>query len=81
MVDGKQRLTAILRFIGAHPKALTKVKQESERHPQFDLETLFHTNYPKFRKAWRNATGDTLSAAIEKEYYFPFPCGKPRRLR
>ena len=72
VVDGKQRLTAILRFIGAHPQALEYVKAKDQEFPAANLSTLFATNYPQFRKAWKNATGETLTSTREKELFFPF---------
>lgn len=72
VVDGKQRLTAILRFIGAHPRALEIVKAAAAKYPEQKLEALFESDYSKFRQAWKNATGETLSSALEREYYFPF---------
>ncbi len=72
VVDGKQRLTAILRFTGAHPKALEIVKQADSKHPGEQLADLFATDYPKFRNKWKNVTGETLSAAREAQNYFPF---------
>lgn len=74
VVDGKQRLTAILRFIGSHPDALEHVRRvDEETDQQFRLRELFATDYPKFRKAWKNATGQSLSSSVERELYFPFP--------
>lgn len=72
VVDGKQRLTAMLRFMGAHPKAIELVKEKSAQFPDFELDELFRTDYSRFRKAWKNATGETLSSTKEREYYFPF---------
>lgn len=72
VVDGKQRLTAILRFIGAHPQALELVKAKNDEYPAAELLTLFQTNYPQFRKAWKNATGETLTSTRERELCFPF---------
>lgn len=72
VVDGKQRLTAILRFVGKHPIALAKVAEADGLHPGLELATLFTSDYPKFRTAWRNAMGYPLSAKLEDEYYFPF---------
>ncbi len=67
VVDGKQRLTAILRFVGAHPVAIAEI---TDRAPQ--LLSLFREDYPKFRTAWKNATGDQLTETLERKYYFPF---------
>ncbi|MGH9194463.1 MAG: DUF262 domain-containing protein [Acidimicrobiia bacterium] len=72
VVDGKQRLTSILRFMGMHPKALERVRQMDAECPGHNLKAHFETDYPKFRKAWRAATGDSLAATQEAEYYFPF---------
>lgn len=72
VVDGKQRLTSILRFMGAHPEAMKTVKSTSAKFPDADLEGLFASNYKQFRTAWKNATGETLTSSLEKEYYFPF---------
>lgn len=72
VVDGKQRLTAILRFVGNHPAAVERVAEADARHPGKDLEKLFKTDYPAFRKAWKNLEGETLSSKLEDEYYFPF---------
>ncbi|WP_127479377.1 DUF262 domain-containing protein [Nocardioides pantholopis] len=71
VVDGRQRLTSILRFIGAHPTAVAKVSEMAEKHPEHDLENLFRTDYPKFKKAWKSLEGP-LSAKQEEDYYFPF---------
>ena len=72
VVDGKQRLTAILRFIGQHPRALKWVEEFDAQHPDEDLMHVYLTDYPKFRRAWKNLRGEALSAAKESEYYFPF---------
>jgi len=72
VVDGKQRLTAILRFIGEHPKALEIVKEAAAKYPEHNLEELFKSDYLKFRRAWKNATGESLSVTQEREYFFPF---------
>lgn len=72
VVDGKQRLTAILRFVGTHPIAEQKVDEADSRHPGKNLKTLFHENYPAFRRAWRNLEREALTAKLEDEYYFPF---------
>lgn len=72
VVDGKQRLTAILRFVGRHPVALAKVKEADERHPGGGLATLFTTDYPRFRQAWKRLEGEPLTTKLEDEYYFPF---------
>ena len=72
VVDGKQRLTALLRFVGRHPSALERVKEADRRHPGKDLLKNFHDDYPRFKKAWRTLEGQSLTAALENEYFFPF---------
>lgn len=72
VVDGKQRITAILRFVGHHPTAVATVDQAEKDYPGEGLKELFETNYASFRRKWKNVTGETLSAAKEAEYYFPF---------
>ena len=86
VVDGKQRLTAILRFVGKHPVAKQKVAAVTARHSgkKFNeqgrlddkggrnLTDLFNDNYPAFRRAWKALEGYALSAAHENDYYFPF---------
>lgn len=72
VVDGKQRLTAILRFVGKHPVAVERVKAADLRHPGGKLWLYFTTDYPKFRRAWKLLEGEPLTAKLEDEYYFPF---------
>lgn len=80
VVDGKQRLTAILRFIGAHPVAMARVREASEKHGPFKypndatttLEDLFREDYPAFRTAWKRLEGEPLTSTLEDTYYFPF---------
>ena len=86
VVDGKQRLTAILRFVGKHPVAMQKVAEVTARHKdkkfndqgrlddqgKRDLTDLFNEDYPAFRRAWKALEGSPLKATDENEYYFPF---------
>lgn len=72
VVDGKQRLTAILRFVGAHPKALERVQEAERLHPGKELLKNFTEDYPKFRRGWKTLMGENLTASKEDEYYFPF---------
>lgn len=86
VVDGKQRLTAILRFVGKHPVAKQKVAEVTARHKdkrfndqgrlddqgERDLTDLFHDDYPAFRRAWKALEGSPLKSTDENEYYFPF---------
>lgn len=72
VVDGKQRLTSILRFIGQHPAALKIVDEADGAYPDQGLKSLFHDDYPRFKRKWKTATGESLTATLEKKYYFPF---------
>lgn len=72
VVDGKQRLTAILRFMGRHPRALEIVRDAASKYPDRQLETLFRDDYRKFRLAWKNAIGTPLTDRVERANYFPF---------
>jgi hypothetical protein len=72
VVDGKQRLTALLRFVGTHPVAVAKVQEADSRHPGKELLENFSKDYLMFRRAWKTLEGETLTAALENEYYFPF---------
>ncbi|WP_448129378.1 DUF262 domain-containing protein [Stenotrophomonas rhizophila] len=86
VVDGKQRLTAILRFVGKHPVAKQKVAEVTTRHKEKrfneqgrldddgkrNLTDLFNEDYPAFRRAWKALEGYVLNAKEENDYYFPF---------
>lgn len=86
VVDGKQRLTAILRFVGKHPAAKQKVAEVTARHKgkrfneqghlddngDRNLADLFDSDYPTFRRAWKALEGYALKATDEDNYYFPF---------
>lgn len=73
VVDGKQRLTSILRFMGHHPRALEIVRQKSYEWGHTDLIETFQGNYPGFRKLWKEHEQVRLTAQVERENYFPFP--------
>ncbi|MHC6231738.1 GmrSD restriction endonuclease domain-containing protein [Arthrobacter sp. MMS24-T111] len=72
VVDGKQRLTSILRFVGKHPLAIERVERAHDQFPENNLRELFNTNYPKFKAAWKALFHEPLTTALEEEYYFPF---------
>lgn len=72
VVDGKQRLTALLRFVASHPAALEKVQAADTRHPGHGLLKNFKEDYPRFKRAWKSLEGENLTAALENDYYFPF---------
>lgn len=73
VVDGKQRLTAILRFIGKHPAALARVAEADAAHPSVEFKKVFQENYKKFKRLWKTHMGEPLTAKLEGQYYFPFP--------
>lgn len=59
IVDGKQRLTSILRFVGAHPSAIAFAKEKD------DLE-LFQKSFRKFAKKHALTPDDV------RKHYLPF---------
>jgi len=73
IVDGKQRLTSLLRFVGAHPKALEIVRSKAEEWGVAELPTIFQTDYPTFKKLWNKNEQMRLTAQVERANYFPFP--------
>lgn len=73
VVDGKQRLTSLLRFTGQHPEALRRVREAEDKYPNQKLEQYFKSDYRKFRKVWKRVVGETLTDPVETLYYFPFP--------
>lgn len=72
VVDGKQRLTALLRFVGSHPAALARVQAADTRHPGQDLLKNFKEDYLKFKTAWKSLEQESLTVDRENDYYFPF---------
>ena len=73
VVDGKQRLTSILRFMGCHPRAVELVDQKAEQWGVPDLRTTFQEDYPAFKKLWKKNEAERLTAQVERLRYFPFP--------
>ncbi len=72
VVDGKQRLTSLLRFVGQHPLAIARVRAAEQEKPGNQLLELFNSDYPKFRRAWRGVFNEPLTSVLEEQYYFPF---------
>ena len=72
VVDGKQRLTSILRFIARHPIALEIVEQKAREWNEPDLISIFQSDYPQFRKMWKKHESETLTTQVERTMYFPF---------
>lgn len=73
VVDGKQRLTSILRFIGAHPRAVDTVEAKAKLWDEPDLLTTFREDYPAFKRLWKKHETSRLTAQVERLNYFPFP--------
>jgi len=73
VVDGKQRLTSILRFTGHHPTALKHVRRKAGVWGISNLVETFQSNYPEFKKIWKERSATSLTAKLEREMYFPFP--------
>ncbi|MBD5785061.1 DUF262 domain-containing protein [Cellulosimicrobium terreum] len=74
IVDGKQRLTSLLRFTAAHPKARATVRAKAAAWGEDpdEMVDLFAADYPRYKKTWRKHETTTLSTRQEKELYFPF---------
>jgi hypothetical protein len=72
VVDGKQRLTAILRFVGRHPEAVALVKRKAQEWGMPDLLTVFQTDYPRFKRLWKSRESMSLTSGVERDLYFPF---------
>lgn len=72
VVDGKQRLTSILRFTGHHPVALELVEQLSRTWSEPDLLKCFQENFPVFKKLWKANESTSLTAQVARQNYFPF---------
>lgn len=72
VVDGKQRLTSILRFMGHHPRAIALVEAKSLEWQVPDLVDTFQRDYPAFKKLWKQKESARLTAQVERDLYFPF---------
>ena len=77
IVDGKQRLTAILRFIGRHPDGVAFARRKSnEAEVEFEL---FHEDFMKWRSAVNKAVG--ISSKEEGAKFLPFAYKQPANSR
>lgn len=74
VIDGKQRLTTILRFMGQHPDAIEMARSADSEFPDEDpsFETMLADDYPRFRKRWKFRKQENLSEKIARERYLPF---------
>lgn len=73
VVDGKQRLTSILRFTGHHPRAVALIREKADQWAVPDLLQTFQRDYPRFKKLWKTHETRRLTAQFERLLYFPFP--------
>lgn len=80
VVDGKQRLTSILRFIGAHPEAVRMVKAADADMPDQRLWHLFTTDYPRFRRVWAQVMHVQVTPTYEQKMFFPFRLSRTAKL-
>lgn len=80
IVDGKQRLTAILRFIGYHPEALkfAELVEADETAPAISVK-LFHSDYPKWKALVKKRRG--LTGEDERDHFLPFKYSIPKSAR
>ena len=77
IVDGKQRLTAILRFIGHHPDGVAYATRKSlEAGVDFKL---FHDDYRKWREKINRSVG--LTSTEERDNFLPFSYKRPTNSR
>lgn len=77
VVDGKQRLTSILRFMGAHPEALkiidSKQQEIDDSGQDIALRKVFQNDYKEFKKIWKTVNnGEVLTDKVARKYFFPF---------
>ena len=82
IIDGKQRLTSILRFTAAHPRALDNVRSKAKEWgiDEDSLIDCFQSDYANsFKKEWRAHETMRLTTAVERAMYFPFPLRKGSR--
>ncbi len=77
VVDGKQRLTSILRFMGKHPTAIAHAKEAQKvaldrDGSEINFPKLLHEDYKEFKLLWKNYMGEKLTPKVEQSRYFPF---------
>lgn len=73
VVDGKQRLTSILRFMGHHPRAVSLVQAKAAEWDVPGLLQIFQHDYPAFKKLWKEKESARLTSQLERDNHFPFP--------
>ena len=78
VVDGKQRITAILRFIGEHPKAIDKARSLDSEHGNAGFVAALEDDHRKFFRLWNQFVPQKLTADVRQEFMLPFPLEKKR---
>ena len=78
VVDGKQRLTSILRFTGRHPVAIETVEAKATEWNEPNLLTTFQNDYPAFKKIWKKNSPDRLTAQVRTRSLLPVPASLRR---
>ena len=73
VVDGKQRLTSILRFIGCHPRRRGDRRGQGEEWGEPDLLTTFQKDYPQFKSSGRRTSLDAPHGAGRASSLLPVP--------
>ena len=76
VVDGKQRITAILRFIGEHPKAIDKAKSLDSQYGNVGFAAALEDDHKKFFRLWKQYVPQKLTADVRQEFMLPFPLDK-----
>jgi hypothetical protein len=76
VVDGKQRITAILRFIGEHPKAIDKAKSLDSEYGNVGFEAALEDDHREFFRLWKRYVPQKLTADVRQEFMLPFPLDK-----
>lgn len=72
VVDGKQRITAILRFIGEHPKAIEKARALDADHNDAGFVAALRDDHAKFYRLWRQHVPEKLTDPVRMEFMLPF---------
>jgi hypothetical protein len=72
IVDGKQRITAILRFMGLHPKALKYVNEVCQDCDDTDeMRDLYKSDFPAWKK--RMKPHHEITSKVVKKHFLPYP--------
>lgn len=83
IVDGKQRLTSILRFMGKHPRTAASIDalcKEYDPDGSAGLSELARTNFRKFKNILSQKHQRKLTVKDLGAQYLPFPLPSKKRL-